>query len=66
MLLKLLLLALLALVVLGGGRRVLGLAQSLKRAPSLFKDGKARAEDPVPFAKPVRGEVVSPDRRADS
>jgi hypothetical protein len=63
MLLKLLLLALLGLVVFGGGRRVLGLAQSLKRVPEQLKEGTARAEDPVPFAKEVRGVVREPDAR---
>ncbi len=57
MLLKILLLALLALVVFGGGRRALGLAQGLKRAPRQFKESRARAEDPVPFAKEVRGKT---------
>lgn len=57
MLLKLLLIGLLLVVVLGGGRRVFGLVQGLKRAPSQFKEGKARAEDPVPFAKEVNGRV---------
>lgn len=66
MLLKVLLLALVALVFLGGGRRALGLAQTLRRAPRQFKEGEARAADPVPFAKPVRGEVLPPDGRADS
>lgn len=65
MLLKLLVLVLLGLVVFGGGRRVLGLASSLKRLPRELKEGEARAEDPVPFAKPVRGEVRDPQRRAD-
>ena len=66
MLLKLLLLALVALAFLGGGRRVLGLAQTLKRAPGQFNEAKARAEDPVPFAKPVQGEVLEPpSRRAE-
>ena len=63
MLLKVLLLVLVALVALGGGRRVLGLAQSLKRAPREFQDGKGRAEDPAAFAKEVRG--ISRDTQRD-
>lgn len=55
MLLKILLISLLVAVVVGGKKRFFGLAQGLKKAPASFREGQARAEDPVPFAKEVRG-----------
>lgn len=62
MLWKILLLVLVGVVAFGGKRRLLGVVQSARAFPGSFREGKAKAEDPVPFAREVEGSVR--DKRA--
>lgn len=60
---KLLLLALVIALVVGGRRRIGSLAQSVVSLPSSFREGRSRAEDPAAHAKEVRGAARDVDER---
>lgn len=62
MLLKILLVALVVLVAFGGKRRLFDLGQAVLSVPARFREGKARAEDPVLFAREVKGPRGQPSR----
>lgn len=61
MLLKLLLVAVAALLLLGGKRRIGSLARGITSLPSSFREGKGRSEDPAAYAKEIRGSARDVD-----
>jgi Sec-independent protein translocase protein TatA len=60
MLWKLLLVVAISALAFGGQTRLRALLKSARRLPSSFREGKARAEDPVPFAHEVKGSAKGP------